>query len=86
MFDNVISVQAAQDAVHQVAESTKETTNVGKRKLPAQESAIYICTEIKMHLSVDVYDITACRCMQITYNRIVLHTEYSVHKFGMPLP
>lgn len=28
---HVISVQTAQDAVHQVAESSKETTNMGER-------------------------------------------------------
>ncbi len=54
MFDNVISVQAAQDAVQQVAESSKETTSAGERK-----SVKYRCTEIKMHLSVDVHDFTA---------------------------
>ncbi len=32
MFDNVISVQAAQDAVQQVAESSKEATSTGERK------------------------------------------------------
>lgn len=84
MFDNVISVQAAQDAVHQVAESSKETTSIGKRSCQLK-SLLCICTETKMHLSMDIYDITACLCMQITYNNIVLHTEY-VHKFGMPLP
>lgn len=36
MFTNIISVQAAQDAVHQVAESSKETSNMGKGGQTAQ--------------------------------------------------
>uniref|UniRef100_A0A8C1W9E9 Si:ch211-59p23.1 n=1 Tax=Cyprinus carpio TaxID=7962 RepID=A0A8C1W9E9_CYPCA len=41
MFDNVISVQATQDAVHQVAESSKETTSAAAEEASRQtQSAI----------------------------------------------